>query len=113
MIVEQRTYTMKPLRAPEFLALYERLALPLQRQYLGNLIGFFVTEVGPLNQVVHLWGFASLAERERRRAAMENDPGWAVYRKALRELDAIESQESKLLRPVVFAGSAPPPAPPA
>lgn len=112
MIVEQRTYTMKPLRAPEFLALYERLALPLQRKYLGNLIGFFVTEVGPLNQVVHLWGFASLAERERRRADMEGDPQWAVYRKALRELDAIESQESKLLRPVAFSG-APTGAPPA
>lgn len=109
MIVEMRTYTLKPLRTGEFLALYEQLALPLQRRYLGNLIGFFVTEVGPLNQVVHLWGFDSLAERERRRHEMERDPQWAVYRQRLRELDPIDRQESKLLRPVPF--SAPPPMP--
>ena len=103
MIVEMRTYTMKPLRAAEFLALYEQLALPLQRKYLGNLIGFFLTEVGPLNQVVHLWGFDSLAERERRRHEMEADPAWAVYRQRLRELDPLDHQESKLLKPVNFS----------
>lgn len=106
MIVEMRTYTMKPLRAAEFLALYEQLALPLQRKYLGHPIGFFVTEVGPLNQVVHLWGFDSLAERERRRHEMEGDPGWAVYRQRLRELDPLDHQESKLLKSVTFAAQA-------
>lgn len=103
MIVEMRTYTMKPLRTAEFLALYECLALPLQQKYLGNLIGFFVSEVGPLNQVVHLWGFDSMAERERRRQEMESDPQWARYRQRVRELDAIDHQESKLLKSVTFA----------
>lgn len=103
MIVEMRTYTMKPLRTAEFIELYQRLALPLQQKYLGNLIGFFVSEVGPLNQVVHLWGFDSLAERERRRHEMERDPQWAVYRQRLRELDPLDHQESQLLRPVVFS----------
>ena len=31
MIVEMRTYTVKPQRTPEFLALYERAALELQK----------------------------------------------------------------------------------
>lgn len=105
MIVELRTYTLKPLRTADFLGLYERLALPLQKQYLGNLIGFYVSEIGPLNEVVHLWGFDSMAERERRRLAMENDPGWTLYREALRELDAIEQQETKLLKTVSFSPS--------
>ena len=103
MIVELRTYTIKPLRTGDFLAVYERLALPLQKKYLGRLIGFFVSEVGPLNEVVHLWAFDSLAERERRRAEMEGDPGWADYRNALRELDAIQQQETKLLKSVPFS----------
>lgn len=103
MIVEQRTYTLKPLRTRDFLALYERAALPLQKKQLGRLVGFFVSEVGPLNQVVHLWAFDSLAERERRRQAMEADPLWPDYVNALRELDVILAQETKLLRSVSFS----------
>ena len=40
MIVEQRTYTIKPLRTADFLELYERAALPLQKKYLGIWWGF-------------------------------------------------------------------------
>lgn len=103
MIAEMRTYTLKPLRTADFLNLYERAALPLQIKYLGHLIGFFVSELGPLNQVVHLWGFDSLAERESRRKKMEADPGWAPYCAALRELDVIVSQEIKMLRSAPFS----------
>lgn len=103
MIAEMRTYTLKPLRTADFLNLYERAALPLQIKYLGHLIGFFVSELGPLNQVVHLWGFDSLAERESRRKKMEAGPGWAPYCAALRELDVIVSQEIKMLRSAPFS----------
>jgi hypothetical protein len=103
MIVELRTYTLKPLRTGDFLALYEQAALPLQKKYLVHLIGFYVSEVGPLNQVVHLWGFDSLAERERRRAEMESDPGWPVYRNALRDLDVVLEQHTQLLRSTGFS----------
>ena len=103
MIVEHRTYTLKPLRTRDFLALYEKAALPLQRKYLGRLIGFFVSEIGPMNQVVHLWAFDSLADREQRRQAMEADPLWTPYVDALRELDVMLQQETKLLRSVSFS----------
>ena len=103
MIVEHRTYTLKPLRTHEFLALYERAALPLQQKYLGRLVGFFMSEIGPLNQVVHLWAFDSLADREQRRKAMEADPHWAPYVNALRDLDVMLQQETKLLRSVSFS----------
>ena len=103
MIVELRTYTLKPLRAGDFVKLYEELALPLQLHYLGRLVGFFTSEIGPLNQVVHLWAFDSMAERERRRSEMEKDPKWATYRDALRALDVIDHQETKLLKSVPFS----------
>lgn len=106
MIVEHRTYTLKALHTGAFLALYERAALPLQIKYLGHLIGFYVSEIGPLNEVVHLWGFASLAERERRRALMEADPGWAVYRQALLALDVVVEQSTKMLRSTSFSPTA-------
>ena len=103
MIVEQRTYTIKPLRSADFLELYERAALPLQKKYLGHLVGFFVSEIGPLNQVVHLWAFDSLAERERRRKLMTEDADWPFYIKELRALDIILAQETKVMKSVSFS----------
>ena len=63
LYVDHRTYTFKPLKMGKWLALYEECALPVQLKYLGNLIGFFQTEIGTLNQVVHLWGFSDLNDR--------------------------------------------------
>lgn len=103
MIFELRTYTAEPGRAADFLKLYEAMALPLQKQYLGGLVGFYVTEIGPLNQIVHLWRFASLADREQRRTALEADPAWHAYRARYKELGAIREQESKILKPTPFS----------
>lgn len=103
MIIEMRTYTAAPGRAAEFVKLYETLALELQKKYLGGLMGFYVTEIGPLNQVVHLWRYEDLADRETRRARLDADPEWAKYRAAFRQLDAITQQETKILKPVSFS----------
>jgi hypothetical protein len=103
LIVEHRTYTIKALHTGAFLKLYESAALPLQIKYLGHLIGFYVSEIGPLNEVVHLWGFASLAERERRRALMEADPAWPLYRQSLLEMDVVVEQNTKILRSTSFS----------
>ena len=69
MIVDHRTYTFHPLKMPAWLELYENDGLPVQQRHLGQLIGFFVTEIGTLNQVVHIWAFDSLEDRQRRRLA--------------------------------------------
>lgn len=103
MIVDHRTYTMHANKVPKWLALYEEFALPLQLKYLGNLIGFFQTEVGPLNQVVHLWGYESMADREQRRAAMAADPAWADFLRRSEELGAIMQAENKILKSVGFS----------
>jgi hypothetical protein len=103
MITELRTYTTKPGRAGEFVKLYEAMALPLQTRYLGGLIGFYVSELGALNQVIHLWRYQSLADREARRAQLEADPAWAEYRAALTKLDVMVEQHSSILRPTAFS----------
>ena len=105
MIFELRTYTAEAGRTADFLKLYESMALPLQNRYLGGLVGFYVSEIGPLNQILHLWRFSSLADREQRRSAMEADPAWQAYRVRSRELGAIRQQESKILKPTSFSPS--------
>ncbi|PHP66810.1 NIPSNAP family protein [Zhengella mangrovi] len=102
MIVEQRTYTFHPGAVPVFMKTYEESgARALQQRILGNLIGYFVTETGPLNQTVHLWGYASLDDRAERRAALMREPVWRSFLADI--LPLLQSQESKVLLPTAFS----------
>jgi len=100
MIIDHRTYTIAPRKMGEFLRLFEQFGMPVQRRHLGPLLGFYVTEVGPLNQVVHLWGYDSMADMEKRRAARNADPAWDEY--LSKGAGLVLSQETKLLRPAPF-----------
>ena len=70
MIYEKRTYTINPLKMADWLALYKSDAYAVQTEHLGKLIGFFFTEIGVVNQVVHIWAYESLDDRLVRRARM-------------------------------------------
>ena len=76
MIVELRTYTLQAGKVQPWLDHYEKNGLPTQQRMLGQLIGFFRSEIGVQNQLTHLWAYESLADREARRAAMQQDPQW-------------------------------------
>ena len=102
MIIDHRVYTIKPNRLSRFLETYERLALPLQRKYLGEPYGFFVSHIGPRNRVVHLWQYESLADREQRRDAMEADLAWQAYRRIALEEDTLVDMEDQILKPAPF-----------
>lgn len=101
MIVDHRTYTVAHGRAKEYLALLEELGLPVQLEHLGNLIGYFQTTLGPLNQLVHLWGYEDLGDMERRRAARDQDPRWTEYKK--KSAGMLVAQENKILAPTAFS----------
>jgi len=95
-IVDLRTYTIRLRKMGEFLEVFDRLAMPVQLRYLGAPLGMFTSAVGPLNQVVHLWGFADMGAFERGHAARDRDPDWPAYLKASEHL--ITAQENRLIR---------------
>lgn len=101
MIVEQRTYRFKPGGVPKFMALYQAGPLEIQKRVLGNLLGYFVTELGPLNETVHLWGYDSLDARTQRRAALMADPAWRAFLTEI--LPLLDAQETKILLPTGFS----------
>ena len=101
MIIEHRTYTVHHGRMEDYLARYEKSGLPIQLRHLERLVGFYVSEIGPLNQVVHLWAFDSLADREARRARMDADPQWHAFK--LTNQGSFAQQEVKILRPTRFS----------
>lgn len=85
MIVDHRTYELQPGRLREFLVLYEEEGLPVQSKHLGNPVGLFTTEVGDVNEIVHIWAYEDLADRTRCRAAMAADPACSAYLQKSRE----------------------------
>lgn len=101
MLVELRTYSLRPGAVASFLELYEAGPIEIQRAALGKLLGYFITETGVLNTIVHMWGYADLEDRQRRRDALANDPEWKKFLAAVMPL--IESQQSVFLRPTGFS----------
>ena len=96
-------YTINPLKMADWLALYQSDALAVQTDHLGKLIGFFFTEIGVVNQVVHIWAYESLDDRLVRRARMAQDERWQTFSRKNRELAAVERLESVLMRPTAFS----------
>ena len=103
MIVEMRTYTVLPDKLSRWLAIWEQNAKPVQSEILGQFLGMYLTDIGPVNEVVHLWRFDSLAERERRREIMEKDPRWSFYRREVEALAPVTLMQSRILRPTRFS----------
>ena len=101
MIVEERCYALIPGTVPLYYKDYDPRGLQIQTRILGRLIGYFHTEIGELNQVVHLWGYESLAERERRRALLAADPEWQEYLK--NSPDIVVKTVSRILVPAPFS----------
>lgn len=101
MLVEHRTYTVPHGRMAEYLERYEQFGLPVQRRHLGPLIGFYVSEIGPLNQVISIWGYTSMADREQRRATLEQDEDWKAFKRI--NNGSFVAQETRILRPAPFS----------
>jgi hypothetical protein len=102
MIVEERCYLLRmPYGPQDYLALYEAEGLEVQRQALGNLLGYFHTEVGGLNTMVHLWGYSSFDDRMKRRTALAGIQAWQSYLTRVRPM--IESMSNRLLVPTSFS----------
>jgi hypothetical protein len=105
MIVDLRTYTMKPGSLAKYLDVYQTLGWPLQTKHLPKCIGYYIVEIGVQHRVVHLWEYADITERAQRRAQMEADPGWPVYRNAAGPL--FVAQDSRIMAPAPFWSAIP------
>ncbi len=101
MIYDFRTYTLYPGKTHEYLEIYEREALPVQREHLGHLVGYFTSEIGPLNKIIHIWAYESFVERDARREKMFSDARFKDAAKKLYPL--IQTQEDVILKGTSFS----------
>jgi len=95
MIYEVRTYTLKPGGVPQFEKNFGE-ALPHREKY-SKLGAFWHTDIGPLNQVIHVWPYENLGEREEIRAEAAKDANWPPKSDGL-----ILNMESEIFTPAEF-----------
>jgi hypothetical protein len=96
MIFEMRTYLMKPGSIPE---VEKRFGAGLpERAKLSRLAGFWRSEVGTLNQIIHVWPYQDLNERERIRAKAIETKVWPPQVQ-----EFILEMESKILHAAPFS----------
>jgi hypothetical protein len=100
MFVEERIYTLHPGKIPAYLKLYQEEGLAIQTRILPAMVGYYTTEIGPLNVVVHMWAYADLKERAEYRAKLQADPGWQAYVPKVTAL--IQHQETRVMNPAPF-----------
>jgi hypothetical protein len=101
MIVDVRTYTLIPRKMAIYLELFEKHALPVMKRHGLDLMGYYVSHIGPLNQVVHIWRYDSLADMERKRTARDADPAWGEF--LSRTEGMVLVQDDKVMRPTPFS----------
>src|SRR5439155_410882 len=74
MIIEMRTYRLKPGSVAE---VEKRFAEGLKERIRVSPLGaFFHTEVGPLNQWIHVWAYKDAADRFATREKAREAGAW-------------------------------------
>ena len=103
MIIEKRTYTLRPGGTAQYMEVCQKFGLRVQTKILGGLVGWYHPEVGELNQIVHMWAYKTLAERTRRRAKLQKTKEWQTYLAKQREAELIIKQDSQILIPAPWS----------
>lgn len=96
MIYEVRTYRLKPRMVPEFIKVFGE-AYENGRKQLSPLAAFFYSEIGPLNEVIHIWPYKDVAERDAVRAEAVKTGVWPPA-----VTDMIHHMNSEIFKPFPF-----------
>ena len=77
MIYELRTYTVKPGTLGDMVKAASTVSRDIRGDNFGKLEGYWFTEIGPLNQVMHMWSYGRFrrahetARRTRQEPALD------------------------------------------
>ena len=85
MLYELRTYTLQVSTMATVLDLYGNEGYPaFSADEKARLVGYFTSDVGTLNQIVHLWRFEDDAERRAHWKSVFSNAAFMEFAKKLR-----------------------------
>jgi len=102
MIYDFRMYTLRPGATPDYRAGVKELSLPIRQRHGVTLAGWYWSEIGALNQVVHIWGYEDIKHLEEGKKAFRSDPDWAG-KYLPRTKGLVESQKTWVMNSPHFA----------
>jgi|TARA_B100000959_G_scaffold40553_4_gene40196 hypothetical protein len=76
LIYDMRIYDLKPGSVPEYMSAVEEVALRIRQDYGIKLAGWYYSDIGPLNRIVHIWGYQNYTHFEESRIKVRSDPRW-------------------------------------
>ncbi|MCY3869770.1 MAG: NIPSNAP family protein [Gemmatimonadetes bacterium] len=76
MIYDMRTYDLNPGALQTYMDAVREVALPLREDYGVKLAGWYYTDIGKLNRVVHIWAYRDYTHFDQARQAVRSDPRW-------------------------------------
>ena len=94
-IYELRTYTVVVGKMAEIAELYKNAGWPALARHPKKLVGYFIGDVGALNQIVHLWKFDDDADRRAFWAGVYGDAEFMAFAGQLRPM--LQKQENQLM----------------
>ena len=96
-IFELRTYTLYAGKMDEAIKHYSEAGWPALQKggFDSNLVGYFTSDVGTINQLVHLWRFEDDADRRDFWSRLFADDAFMAFAGKLRPL--VMTQEVKLM----------------
>ena len=101
MLQELRIYQVKVGQSATYIDHFAKIGLPIVNKYMF-LAGFWQTDIGPLNEILHLWEFKDYDHRTLVRGRLHRDEAW--QRDFLpKALELIVGQRNMLLTPTAFS----------
>ena len=97
MIYDMRTYDIAMGKTPEYMEAVREIALPVRESYGIKLAGWYYTDIGALNKVVHIWAYRDFAHFEEAREAFRTDERW-VNDYVPRVKGIVLRQENQIMR---------------
>ncbi|MDB5583089.1 MAG: hypothetical protein JWR80_8265 [Bradyrhizobium sp.] len=103
--IELRTYTFPLGEFDRMMDAWER-AMPMRDELGSPAAAIWISEIGVLNSLTHIWPYRSLQDREEIRKKVREKGMWPPYKHAEAEGRPgyeILTQENKLLLPAAFS----------
>lgn len=94
-IYELRIYNLKVGAMAQAQELYTTLGWPALSKHGDKCVGYFLGDVGAMNQIIHVWRYDDDADRRAFWASVYSDEAFMGFAKQFREL--VLSQENKLM----------------
>ncbi|MGE0861838.1 MAG: NIPSNAP family protein [Gammaproteobacteria bacterium] len=98
-LYEKRTYSVMVGKMADVIRVYSELGYPLFERggFDKYLVGYFISDTGPLHQLIHIWRFADDNDRRAFWKRLAEHPDFQAFASQVRPM--VQAQDVQLMNP--------------